>query len=50
MTFEFARKHQLIWILRNHLNSDMMLVGAISLEDRIRNTKSNEEFMFSMNG
>lgn len=39
-----------IWILRNHL-SDMTPVEAMEfVKDRIRNTKSNEEFMFSMNG
>jgi transcription termination factor Rho len=39
-----------IWVLRNHL-SDMTPVEAMEfVKDRIRNTKSNEEFMFSMNG
>lgn len=39
-----------LWILRNHL-SDMTPVEAMEfVKDRIRNTKSNEEFMFSMNG
>ncbi|MCG9912034.1 MAG: transcription termination factor Rho [Flavobacteriales bacterium] len=39
-----------IWILRNHL-SDMTPVEAMEfVKDRIRHTKTNEEFMFSMNG
>lgn len=39
-----------LWVLRNHL-SDMTPVEAMEfVKDRIRNTKSNEEFMFSMNG
>jgi transcription termination factor Rho len=39
-----------IWILRNHL-SDMTPVEAMEfVKERIRHTKTNEEFMFSMNG
>lgn len=39
-----------LWILRNHL-SDMTPVEAMEfVKDRIRNSKSNEEFLFSMNG
>lgn len=39
-----------LWILRNHL-SDMTAVEAMEfVKDRIKNTQSNEEFMFSMNG
>ena len=39
-----------LWVLRNHL-SDMTPVEAMEfVKDRIRNTQSNEEFMFSMNG
>jgi len=41
---------QKIWILRNHL-SDMNPVEAISfMNDRMKNTISNEEFLVSMNG
>jgi transcription termination factor Rho len=40
---------QRIWILRNHL-ADMTPVEAMEfIRDRIRNTKSNEEFLISMN-
>jgi transcription termination factor Rho len=41
---------QRIWVLRNHL-SDMKTVEAMSfLLDKIKFTKSNEEFLISMNG
>ena len=41
---------QRMWILRRHL-SDMNPVEAMEfLEDRMRNTRSNEEFLVSMNG
>jgi transcription termination factor Rho len=41
---------QRIWILRNLL-SDMTAVEAMQfLQDRMRNTQSNEEFLISMNG
>jgi len=41
---------QKIWILRNHL-SDMNPVEAIAfMNDRMKNTISNEEFLVSMNG
>ncbi len=40
---------QRIWVLRNHL-SDMNPVEAMQfLKDRIKFTKSNEEFLISMN-
>ncbi|NBV13959.1 MAG: transcription termination factor Rho, partial [Sphingobacteriia bacterium] len=38
-----------IWILRKHM-SDMTPVEAMEfIQDRIKNTKSNEEFLLSMN-
>lgn len=41
---------QRVWILRNHL-ADMTPVEAMEfMRDRIRNTKTNEEFLISMNG
>jgi transcription termination factor Rho len=41
---------QRIWVLRNLL-SDMTSVEAMQfLQDRLRNTQSNEEFLISMNG
>lgn len=41
---------QRIWILRKHL-ADMNSVEAMSfLKDRMANTRSNEEFLISMNG
>ncbi len=41
---------QRVWILRNHL-SDMNSIEAMEfLKDRIRRTKTNEEFLISMNG
>jgi len=41
---------QRVWILRKHL-SDMTPVEAMEfLRSRISNTKSNEEFLVSMNG
>ncbi|HOM39944.1 MAG TPA: transcription termination factor Rho [Bacteroidales bacterium] len=41
---------QKIWVLRNYL-SDMNSVEAMEfLRDRLAQTKSNEEFLFSMNG
>lgn len=41
---------QKIWILRNHL-ADMNALEAMEfLRDRIKNTKTNEEFLISMNG
>ena len=41
---------QRVWILRKHL-SDMNSVEAMEfLQDRMRNTRSNEEFLVSMNG
>ena len=41
---------QRVWILRNHL-ADMTTVEAMEfIRDRIRNTKTNEEFLISMNG
>jgi len=40
---------QRIWILRNHL-ADMNQVEAIELlKNRMQNTRSNEEFLISMN-
>ncbi|MFT4683171.1 MAG: transcription termination factor Rho, partial [Yoonia sp.] len=43
-------KLQRIWILRKHL-ADMNPVEAMEfIKDRITNTKSNEEFLISMNG
>jgi len=41
---------QKIWILRNHL-ADMNALEAMEfLRDRVKNTKTNEEFLISMNG
>ncbi len=41
---------QRLWILRNHL-ADMTPIEAIEfLKDKMRFTKSNEEFLISMNG
>jgi len=41
---------QRIWILRNHL-ADMNPVEAVEfLKSRMQNTRSNEEFLISMNG
>ncbi len=41
---------QRLWVLRNHL-ADMNPIEAIEfLRDRMRFTKSNEEFLISMNG
>ena len=41
---------QRLWVLRNHL-ADMNPIEAIEfLRDRIRLTKTNEEFLISMNG
>jgi transcription termination factor Rho len=41
---------QRIWILRNHL-ADMTPVEAMEfLRDRMNGTRSNEEFLISMNG
>lgn len=41
---------QRVWILRKHLN-DMTSVEAMEfLQQRMRNTRSNEEFLVSMNG
>jgi transcription termination factor Rho len=41
---------QKIWVLRNYL-SDMNSVEAMEfLRDRILQSKSNEEFLVSMNG
>ena len=41
---------QRLWVLRKHL-SDMNPVEAMEfIQDRIRNTKTNEEFLISMNG
>ncbi|MDP2386212.1 MAG: transcription termination factor Rho [Bacteroidota bacterium] len=41
---------QRLWVLRKHL-SDMNPVEAMEfIQDRIRNTQSNEEFLISMNG
>jgi transcription termination factor Rho len=41
---------QRLWVLRNHL-ADMNPVEAIEfLRDRIKFTKTNEEFLISMNG
>ncbi|MBC7863245.1 MAG: transcription termination factor Rho [Bacteroidia bacterium] len=41
---------QRVWILRNHL-ADMNPVEAMEfIRDRVKNTKSNEEFLISMNG
>jgi transcription termination factor Rho len=41
---------QKIWVLRNHLN-DMTPVEAMEfMRDHMRNTRSNEEFLLSMNG
>lgn len=43
------KTQQLMWVLRNHL-SDMNPVEAMEfLHDRIKNTRSNEEFLISMN-
>jgi len=39
-----------VWILRNHL-ADMTPIEAMEfLKDRMRFTKTNEEFLISMNG
>ena len=41
---------QRIWVLRNHL-ADMNPVEAMMfLKDKIKFTKTNEEFLISMNG
>lgn len=41
---------QRMWVLRNHL-ADMNPIEAINfLKDRMKFTKSNEEFLVSMNG
>lgn len=41
---------QRLWILRNHL-ADMNPIEAIEfLRDKMRFTKTNEEFLISMNG
>lgn len=41
---------QRVWILRNHL-ADMTTLEAMEfVRDRIKNTKTNEEFLVSMNG
>jgi transcription termination factor Rho len=41
---------QRLWVLRNHL-ADMNPIEAIEfLRDRMRFTKTNEEFLISMNG
>jgi transcription termination factor Rho len=41
---------QRIWILRNHL-ADMTPIEAMEfLRDRMAGTRSNEEFLVSMNG
>ncbi|MFN6039649.1 MAG: transcription termination factor Rho [Bacteroidota bacterium] len=41
---------QRVWILRNHL-ADMTTVEAMEfLRDRMKKTRSNEEFLISMNG
>ena len=41
---------QKIWILRNHL-SDMTPLEAMEfVRDRIKDSRSNEEFLISMNG
>ncbi len=41
---------QRIWVLRNHL-SDMNSTEAMEfLQGQLRGTKSNEEFLISMNG
>ena len=43
------KTQQLMWVLRNHL-SDMNPVEAMEfLHDRIKHTRSNEEFLISMN-
>ena len=41
---------QRVWILRKHL-ADMNPIEAMEfMKDRLRSTKSNEEFLVSMNG
>lgn len=41
---------QKMWLLRNHL-SDMTPLEAMEfVKDRIKDTRSNEEFLVSMNG
>ena len=41
---------QRVWILRKHL-ADMNPIEAMEfIKDRLRVTKSNEEFLVSMNG
>jgi transcription termination factor Rho len=41
---------QRLWVLRNHL-ADMNPIEAIEfLRDRMRFTKTNQEFLISMNG
>ena len=41
---------QRVWILRKHL-ADMNPVEAMEfMKDRLQHTKSNEEFLVSMNG
>jgi transcription termination factor Rho len=41
---------QRVWILRKHL-ADMNPIEAMEfMKDRMRSTKSNEEFLVSMNG
>jgi transcription termination factor Rho len=43
-------KLQKIWILRKHLADMTPLESMQLLIDRIKNTKTNEEFLISMNG
>ena len=43
-------KLQKIWILRKHLADMTPLESMQLLLDRIKNTKTNEEFLISMNG
>ena len=41
---------QRMWVLRNHL-ADMNTLEAMEfIRDRMKNTRSNEEFLVSMNG
>ena len=41
---------QRVWLLRKHL-ADMNPIEAIEfMKDRLQNTRSNEEFLVSMNG
>ena len=41
---------QKLWVLRNHL-SDMNSVEALNfVKDKMKFTKTNEEFLISMNG